>query len=90
MGPTNMIFDSCTSDKMTTPKQILKKLRSLRYRQRLLEGMEPLESEILDICEEYNTQILCGYRIQVENGRVKLYKIPEKDYRQMEIGFKDE
>ena len=73
---------------MVTPRQILKKLKSLDYRLRLAQDISSLEKDIIDLCGKYNTEILCGYRVYIENGRVQLLeRLPDK-FRQLEMRFK--
>ena len=60
---------------MTSTAYILKKLKSLDYRQRLLEGMDSLEAEIAGYCREYGTDVLMGYKVNMDNGRVTLKKL---------------
>ena len=61
---------------LTSPAYILKKLRSLDYRQKLIDGMESLEAEISQYCKEYGTDVLMGYKVNRDNGRVTLKKLP--------------
>ena len=70
---------------MTSPAYILKRLKSLDYRQRLMEGMDSLEAEISQYCKEYGTDVLMGYKVNLDNGRVTLKKLPVKDQKQLEM-----
>lgn len=72
---------------METPRQVLKKLKSLDYRLRLAKAIPKLEKDIIDVCDEYNTDVLCGYKIYNENGHIHLEKLPEK-FKQLEMTFK--
>ena len=69
---------------MTTPNQISRKLKSLDYRQKLIEDMDSLETEIAGCCREYGTDVLMGYKVNMDNGRVTLKKLPVKDQKQLE------
>ena len=53
---------------MTTPNQILRMLKNLDYRQRLLEDIDSLETEIAKYCREYGTDVLMGYKINMEKA----------------------
>ena len=72
---------------MVTPRQILKKLKSLDYRLRLAQAIPGLEKDIIDLCDEYNTEVLCGYKVNRENGNIQLEKLSEK-FKQLEMGVK--
>jgi len=72
---------------METPRQVLKTLKSLDYRLRLAQDVPKLEKDIVDLCDEYNTDVLCGYKIYNENGHIHLEKLPEKS-KQLEMTFK--
>ena len=79
-----LVCDSGMSN-MTTPNQILRKLKSLDYRQKLIEDMDSLESEIAGYCREYGTDVLMGYKVNMDNGRVTLEKLHVKDQKQLEM-----
>ena len=82
-----LLCDFGTSN-MTTPNQILRKLKSLDYRQKLIEDIDSLEAEITGYCNEYGTDVLMGYKINMDNGRVTLKKLPMKDQKQLEMELK--
>ncbi len=71
---------------MVTPSQVLKKLKSLEYRLKLSKALPDLEKDIMDLCDEYNTNVLCGYKINVEDGHISLEKLPE-NYKQLKLSF---
>ena len=50
-----------------------------------MEGMDSLEAEISQYCKEYGTDVLMGYKVNMDNGRVTLKKLPVKDQKQLEI-----
>jgi|GEM_PF-2223475 len=73
---------------MVTARQILKKMKSLDYRLRLAQDISTLEKDIIHLCGKYNTEVLCGYRVYIENGRVQLLeKMPDK-FKQLEMRLK--
>ena len=68
-------------------KTIKGKLKSLEYRLRLSQTIPELEQEIIEICKEYDSWVLCGYKIALEEGKVVLDKLPETSANQLEIDF---
>lgn len=71
-----------------SPKKIVNKLKSLNYRLRLAQAIPVLERFIVDICDDYNTDILCGYKIFIESGHIQqIEKLPDK-FKQLEMRFK--
>lgn len=74
---------------MTTQKQIIKKLNSLDYGLKLFENLPKLEKEIIDLCKRYETNVLGGYKIEIQNGHVYLQKLPKPnvDELQFSLGY---
>jgi len=73
---------------MVTPRQILKKLKSLDYRLRLAQDISSLEKDIIDLCQKYDTDVLSGYKVYIENGRIQLLEKLPDTCRQLEMRFK--
>jgi hypothetical protein len=73
---------------MVTSRQVLKKLRSLDYRLRLIEGVNKLERDIIGFCEENQKEVVFGYKIIKRDGHVYLEKLPETNPNQLNIDFK--
>ena len=47
--------------------------------------MDSLEAEIEGYCKEYGTDVLMGYKVNRDNGRVTVKKLPVKELRQYEL-----
>jgi len=58
-----------------TAKQAARKLKSLYFRQRLLEDLPVLESEVIEFIEETGMKALAGFKVEVEDGKVRLRKL---------------
>jgi uncharacterized membrane protein YgaE (UPF0421/DUF939 family) len=69
-----------------TARQAYRKLRSLYYRQRLLEDLPALEQEILELVNETGLKALGNFKIEVQDGKIKLTRI-EFDFRQLHFEF---
>lgn len=68
-------------------KRIKRTLRSIAYRQRLLEKLPELEAEVIALVQEQGLRRLDGYEVEVVNGRLKLRRLPKRDLRQMKLRF---
>jgi hypothetical protein len=65
--------------------QLARKVRSLYYRQKLLEGYQALEQEVLNEIMFHNVTVVGGFLVEVREGKVKLTPLPTQDYRQLEL-----
>ena len=50
-----------------------------------MEDMDSLEAEISQYCKEYGTDVLMGYKVNLDNGRVTVKKLPVKNQKQLEM-----
>lgn len=66
-------------------KRIRRTLRSIAYRQRLLERLPELEAEVIALVQEQGLRRLDGYEVEVVNGRLKLRNLPKRDLRQLKL-----
>jgi len=71
------------------PKQAVRKLRSLYHRQQLLEDLPTLEKEVIEFIEETGTRALAGYKVEVENGKVKIVRLQINSH-QLDFEFMQE
>ena len=58
-----------------TVKQAARKLKSLYFRQRLLEDLPVLESEVMEFIEETGMKVFAGFKVEVEKGKLRLTKV---------------
>lgn len=65
--------------------QLARKVRSLYYRQKLLEGYHALEQEVLIEVVSRNVPVVGGFLVEVRQGKVKITPLPNQDYRQLEL-----
>jgi DNA repair protein RadC len=72
---------------MVIPRQVVKKLKSLNYRLKLAQDIPKLEQDIIELCDEYETNTLCGYRIYIEGERVTNVEKMPNNFKQLEMSF---
>ncbi len=58
-----------------TLRQAVRTLRSFYFRQRLVEDLPVLETELLEFVEETGIQALAGFKVEVDDGHVKVTKV---------------
>ena len=71
-----------------TVAQLARKVKSLYFRQRLLENYQSLEQEVLQAVIAQNIKCINGFLIEIEAGRIRLIKLNIPDVEQPDL-FED-
>jgi len=67
-------------------KRAARKLRSLYFRQRLLEKLPELEMELMELVEETGMKFFAGFKIEITEGQLRLAKV-EVNSEQLNLEF---
>ncbi len=68
------------------PKQARRRLRSLRYRQRLQASTSKREAELMIyVWEQGGEAVIDGYRVTLKDGRLLWERLPEVSSQQLPL-----
>lgn len=83
-----MVLEADTGGRVMTIHQLARKVKSLYFRQRLLENYQTLEQEVREAVITMNIKCVNGFLIEIEAGKVRLIRLTIPDVDQPDL-FED-
>lgn len=72
-----------------TPCQARRLLKSIVYRQKLVDDLPKLESQLSAYAHSTGTRYLAGYEISLDQGELRLDKLESLDWKQLKLHLED-